>query len=297
MNEVHILETGREARHPRIVEFLSSLFSNIGRFERALIDRLSFENIDFTRDGTSYHFDMVRGLLVPKIGEKTSLMLRILEDTDLSPEQIQSVKIEAFKVVDISMDVGTKRDVDRVWLKLNDGRQAVMTVSLDKEPVAHKDDSPSLEEAETLGGIDTDKAWCVQKLYGSTLIEDAKGSRGLICKEYLDGVMLGNYVINREETSRKFGEKHLSRIVAATTDMLANSLEVIGGVPRDSNMFNVIIGTKEDGGMLARYCDVESVRKDVAGISQEIAMLSSDFGPSGKEIVSTLKRKFPRLVV
>ncbi|MEK7094834.1 MAG: hypothetical protein AAB886_01875 [Patescibacteria group bacterium] len=293
MSGERISEVKKETPHWRFREFLSSFLPSLGSFECEVLKRLSFENIDFDRDDTTYHFDIVRGLFVPKEGEETSLMFRILQDTGLAPEQVQSVKIEAFKVADISMNVGTKRDVDRIWLKLDDGCQAVMTASLDKEPVQHIDESPSLEEAETLRGVNTDKAWCVQKLYGSTVIKDIHGLRGLICKEYLDGTMLGNYVIDREETVRTHGADCIPRIAESVTDMLINALDTIGGVPRDSNMFNVIVCT--NNGFHTRYCDVESIRKDTNGIVQEINMLASDFGPFGKEIILKLKKRFQEL--
>ncbi len=194
--------------------------------------------------------------------------------------------VESFDQADISFSIGTKRNVDRVYIILKDGREAVMTVSLDIDSYQRIEDSPSYQEKTVLEKNNFERAWSVQRYYGGkTVLLENKRKKFLICKEFLHGSMLANYLDDE-------GDEQLKMDTAvATGKMIANTLTKLNGIVVDSNPLNIII-IENDGKMLARYCDVERIECDPRSIALEVKRLGADFKGQETTLVNSIRQHY-----
>jgi hypothetical protein len=264
----------------------------LGPVERQILSKVELRNIDPDEEDQAYHLDILRGLIQADEELGASLIGHMLRETGLTPEEISRILIEKFRLEDISFGIGTKRNVDRIIMELTDNRVAAMTASLDVEPVEDLDNSPSYQEAMTLEHIDTKRAWCVQEYYGYTTLKDRRGERVLICKEFIPGQMLANATVDLEMGEERLGRKFLSDAAYAVGKMAANALTELGGLPRDSHPMNIIIDEDTNGNVIARYCDVEEIRRDALGIGGELRLLQAELGPYAKDFLRGLTEHF-----
>lgn len=264
----------------------------LGDFERQILDKVKFQNVDLSSPSSRYHIDMLRALIVRASEDEHSLLGKIVTDSGATEKDIQQVIVESFNQADISFGIGQKRNVDRIVLVMENGMVAEMTVSLDKEYVTDASASPSLREAAILSGRDQDRVWSVQQCYGSTVLEDKEGIRGIVCKEFLEGEMLANLLTDIEDAVARYGEDHLRNVARSVGKMIANALTEFGGVPEDSHSLNIIVTHPEGKDVQTRYCDVEGIRKDQKGITHELKMLKAEFGKFAEDFITSLREDY-----
>ena len=219
--------------------------------------------------------------------------MQIILESGLTDKPIERIIVENFQASDVSLDVGTKRDVDKFVVKFEGGAEMVMTVSLDKQSVAKKYQSPSLQETSVLEKVrHHDIAWSVQRWLGSTFIEDKDGTRGLICKEFIPGFMLANYTSDVAMAIDAYGLEAMRQLAYAVGRMVANVLVTLGGIPIDSNGLNIIVTEDSDGSPRTRYCDVEMLRTSKKDIKKEIGLIKRELAELGAEFVKGLKKNY-----
>jgi hypothetical protein len=216
---------------------------------------------------------------------------QIVRENYINIKNVQKVMVESFELQDIDLDLGTKRNVDLVTLILKDESELSITVSIDKYPTHDIHQSPSFQESQALSNIDTSKAWAVQRFFGYKTIEDSVDGRfkGLICKEFVPGEVLGNVTADLEIAKETHSEDAIKKLAYAVGKMFANCLNELGGVPRDSNSLNIIIVNSNLENPVTRFCDVEDVRRDDAGIRLELRLMVTEFGEFGREVVRGIK--------
>ena len=255
-----------------------------GPFEQRLLDTAEFRGINLDDPRNTYHRDILQGMLMRFEETKTSLIGQILQDQEnLSEQDLNAIHIESFGFEDIDLDVGTKRNVDKVTLKCNDHPDLVITASIDKERYRRQEDSPSMKETEILRMVkEPSLVWSVQRWYGSTLISDARGMRGIICKEYLPGVMLENFTLDIEETLLDNEPSVIADLAYQVGRTVANAKSGLGGMPTDSHPMNLIVD-ETDGGIRVRYCDVEGIVVVQDKAEREIDLLRKKFGDFAKD--------------
>ncbi len=273
-----LAEINHGGKRSAIDRLRQELWQTLGTVERQILKKVDLK--DFVPDDTStaHHLDILRGLVSIDTELGTSLINHMLTETGLTVEDLERVIIERFTLEDLSFEIGSKRKVDRVILELVDKCVAVLTASLDIEPVSNIEASPSWQEARTLADVNFKKAWCVQECYGYATLEDERGTRVLICKEFIPGQMLENFFVDFSTSLERHGAPYLQRVAYTVGKMVANALTELGGIPRDSTPMNIIIDEDTEGGIIARYCDVEDIRRDTRGISWELHLIASDLG-------------------
>lgn len=280
------LDSSSESRHNLIVALHQDLVNKIGRFEGELLEKVEFANVDLDDPKNAYHIDVLKALVVKGLVDHESLVSGILKKFGLTKENIQQVIIESFTVEDIGLDIGTKRNVDLFRIILNDNKEVSFTVSVDKYGNENIENSPSISEAKTLKNIYTAKMQCVQKYFGHTAYIDSQGlSRGVICKEFLPGMMLGNYTADLQFAVEQMGAQAIKNIAYATGKMIGYSMKNLGGIPSDSNPLNIIIDQSADGEISARFCDVEALRTNNKDIEHETGALKNCFGRFQKDFL------------
>lgn len=262
-----------------------------GDFERDLYDMAEFVDIDIDDPENEYHRDMLLGVLKRSEETGTSLLGQILrEQEDLTEDDIAKIVVEGFNFRDIDLDLGTKRNVDRISLVCKDMRTLEMTVSIDKEPAAEDATTPTLQETEVLSNVKEPLlTWSVQKWFGTTTFRGEDGMHAIICKEYLPGTVLSALTHDLDMGVAQYGEEFVRQIAHAVGKMIANARAGLGGIPMDSNSFNIIIDTREDGSVVARYCDVEKVRTSQSEIAREISLIKQEFGKYAADVERGIK--------
>lgn len=275
-----------------LLELQQELALKLGQFEKQILDKVKLPDIDLDDDDSQYHIDMLRALVVRGEDEQ-SLLGRITAEAGMTEKDIQRIRVESFRQEDVSFDIGTQRNVDLVTLEIEGGKEAVMTVSMDREEVEDIVDSPSYSEYEAISDVDSEKSWCVQDVYGFTEVESAEGVRGLICKEFLPGQMLEDILIEAQVDPESVREGLIETLAAQAGRMIANALQELGGVPTDSNGLNIIVPIAEitDKTRL-RYCDVEDIRTDAKGLKHEITLLKKQFGKFGDAFMQAIREHY-----
>ncbi|MEK7583859.1 MAG: hypothetical protein AAB490_01325 [Patescibacteria group bacterium] len=271
-----------ELRQAQLLKLEQRLRLKTGKFEKQILERV--ELIDINLDESPYHTDMLGALIVRDSEKKKSLLGRIVEESKLSDKPIQKIIVERFSMEDISLDIGTKRNVDVITIVFEDDKELTLTVSLDKEAVDSIEKSPSYQEAQTLQRKGTADTWAVQKYYGMEKVEDSKGVRVAICKEFLDGPMLANTTTAIDPYMSEQEQAKTKRLAYATGRMVANTLTHLGGIPKDSNPLNIIILHGDADDEHTRYCDVEEIVTDEEGIRNELDRLKNEFQEYGGEL-------------
>ncbi|MEK7616239.1 MAG: hypothetical protein AAB420_03485 [Patescibacteria group bacterium] len=282
---------GFELRLRQKSELDLRLEQKFGDFERDLWDTAEFQDIDIENPKNAYHRDMLQAILLRSPETGTSLIGQILrEQEDLREEDIDKIIVESFQFDDIDLDLGTKRNVDRVVLVCKDMRTLTMTVSIDKARVENIYDSPTMQETNTIQEIkDPLLTWAVQKWYGTTVVKDGKGIRAVICKEYVPGTILNALTLDLEVAEMEYGEQFIRQVAYAVGKMIANVRAGFDGIPIDSNPFNIIIDTKDDGNITARYCDVERILTEPQEMNREISLIKKEFGKYAEEVERGIK--------
>ena len=274
----------------QLLELRERLEQRVGDFERQILEKV--ELIDIDLDKSPYHIDMLQSLLVRESEEHDSLLGSIIKKKELTKMPIQKIIVESFNMEDIGLDLGTKRNVDAVTLVFEDDKQFSMTVSLDKDAVSEEGDSASYKEAAIPQQTDATASWSVQEYYGSQVLRDESGVRTLICKEFLDGQMLGNLTSEIFPAMTEEEKARMSRIAYAVGKMIANALTTLSGIPRDSNGLNIIIKESAGDVFTARYCDVEEIQKTPQALSKELKLLYRDFGEFGDEMLRGIREHY-----
>ncbi|OGY91288.1 MAG: hypothetical protein A3B31_00845 [Candidatus Komeilibacteria bacterium RIFCSPLOWO2_01_FULL_53_11] len=282
MNLEQKLGVSLELRQAQLIKLEQRLSQKTGKFEKQLLKKI--ELIDIDLDESPYHVDMLGVLVVRESEEKKSLIGSIVEKSELSDKPIQKIIVERFSMEDISLDIGTKRNVDVITIVFEDGKELTLTVSLDKEAVDSIEKSPSYQEAQTLRQKGAGDTWAVQKYYGMEKVEDKEGLRVAICKEFLDGPMLANATTAIDPYMSEEEQARAKRLAYATGRMVANTLTQLGGVPKDSNPLNIIIIREDTADEHTRYCDVEGIVTDEEGIRSELDRLKNEFKEYGGEL-------------
>lgn len=261
-----------------VQQLRQELGKTLGKFEGQILDMVEFVDIDLDEPQSQYHLDMLRTLLVRESEEQNSLLGDVVAKRGLTEKEIQKITVESYKMEDLGFDIGTKRNVDLVKLVFEDGKELIMTVSMDKAALSDLAFSPSTIEANTLGRVNNPSAWCVQQYFGYRVSEDKEGKKGIVCKEYLPGHMLANYTFDVEMTVEQYGQETMIGIARAVGEMARNALDTLGGIPVDSNPYNIILYQTEEERLYTRYCDVEGIRADEKGIKHELGLLRQQFG-------------------
>lgn len=275
------LDMSQHLEQKILLSLIEKLEQRIGIFEKQILEKAEFVDIDLEGEASQYHVDMLESLVVRELEDQDSLIACVVKSKHKTIADIEKLIVESFSLGDISFDIGTKRNVDVVTLIFSGDQSFTMTVSLDKERVIDMKDSPSFKESEILQNIDSDKTWAVQKYFGSIEVVDVDtgGKRFLICKEFLDGQMLGNFTTDLHNSEELYGKHNMERLAYATGKAVANILTELGGVPLDSNPLNLIVlGVVDSEEITVRYCDVEELRTDKAGINKEIVLIGKSFG-------------------
>src|SRR3989344_3751281 len=245
-----------------------------GPLEEQLFELARFERINLKDPRNTYHTNLLYSLLMINDETNTSLVGQILiEREELTEEDIEAIVVESFGFSDIDLDLGTKRNVDKVILKCRGEKELVMTVSIDKRTYKRQDHSPSVHETDVLSKVrNSTLVWSVQKWFGTTIVKNSRGIRGIICKEFLPGVVLANFTNSVEATLVDHDEHVVEEIAFQTGRMAQNAIIGLGGFPVDSNSLNIIINQDDEGNVSARYCDVEGLITDPVAIKHQIQL-------------------------
>ena len=264
---------------------------DVGKFEKQILKKVEFVGIDPEDHEAQYHYEILGTLVMRGVEDKESLLGQIVRKNFINIKDVQKVMVESFELQDIDLDLGTKRNVDLITLVLKNKNELSITVSIDKYAHDNIEQSPSFQESQALSGIDTSKAWAVQRFFGYKTIEDSVDGRfkGFICKEFIPGEVLGNVTADIEMAKETHTEEAVKKLAYAVGKMFANCLNEFGGVPRDSNSLNIIIVNSNLEDPVTRFCDVEDVRKDDAGIRLELRLMVAEFGEFGREVVRGIK--------
>ncbi|MBI2984137.1 MAG: hypothetical protein HYY50_00725 [Candidatus Kerfeldbacteria bacterium] len=117
----------------RLVQRLEQrLKMHVGHLERQLLKKVEYVNVDFEDPRSRYHVEMLGEFVFKESEGQPSFASQVLEANGVVEDQLEKVIIESFEQEDISLDVGTKRNVDRALLVLADGKTIAVTLSLDK---------------------------------------------------------------------------------------------------------------------------------------------------------------------
>lgn len=283
------LEQGLEQKLLLALE--QRLEKHVGNVEKQILEKIEFVNIDFHRPESRYHTEMLGEFLYRETEGEESFAGRVLREHGVNEQDLEKITIEGFEQEDVSLDIGTKRNVDRALLVLKDDRAIAVTMSLDKRGYKTAAESPSLQESQALAGVDAEKTWSMQRLYGSRAITKRGRVRGFVVKEFLEGSLLGEYTGGLPSPNAP--EAAVFRnIAAATGRSMANALETTGGVPKDANPMNWIVAEKEGLQFVVRNCDVEDIVRDTEGINHEIRALGKSFGPFQQEFRDALPEAY-----
>lgn len=285
-------ELRQELAQKLVMRLEHKLKLHVGNVERQLLKLVEFPNVDFEDPKSRYHMEMLSEFVYKERVEDRSLASEVLAVHGLTEDDLEKIEIESFDQEDISIDIGTKRNVDRARMVLADGRSVAVTLSLDKQGVNDSATSPSLSEAAALRGVDPTKVWSVQRLYGSRDVAKRGRHRGFVVKEYLEGTMLGNYF---QDTPPLDHPQHEIRemyhgIARATGRSFANAIEQLGGVPHDANPLNLIVGEDADRDFLVRNCDVEAIKHEIRSLGKVLGGYAQDFYA---EIPATFRPELP----
>lgn len=282
-------------REPRSVRFEDGPPPN-RPLEKRVWQKTVFKDIDMTDPKNYYHVDMLRGLMYqpsaldPRDPKKPSLIREIFTAEDALNGALDEVVVEAVVATDISFNVGTKRNVDRFLFRFSDGKEISVTVSLDRERYDRASDSASLAEAAVLSRMENN-VLAFQKYYGALSLPTVDGRRGLICKEYLPGVMLESVMKNQALLEGVGTSVSMQEVIQATAEMVAITLKQARGLPVDSHGMNVILHHDDRNQTLTgRYCDVEYVRNDVPGIRAEVGAMYRAFREHGSVFLRALDK-------
>lgn len=264
-----------------LLKLSQELKRHIGKFEKQILEKTEFFDINFDTESSKYHIEMLRSVVMKESKDEDSVIAQVVKIHNKNIDDIEKVIVESFSLGDMSFDIGTKRNVDLLTIVFNGGEYLAITVSLDKETFEDITESPSFQEAEILKNIDSSKVWSLQKYFASIEVKDKNGQkRFLNCKEFLEGQMLGNFMADLVFFEIQYGRSRMEELAYATGKAFANTLTELNGVPSDSNPLNLIVKGLEPGGeeIVVRYCDVEELVVDQAGIDHEVRLIHKAFG-------------------
>ena len=251
----------------------------LGKFEKQILEKVEFVDLALDLEESEYHIEMFKNLIMKESNDKDSLISLIVKSEYKNIVDIKKIIIESFTQGDTSFDLGMNRNVDLITIIFDDNQFFTTTISLDKEIFNDIKDSPSFKETQILKNIDSTKVWAVQKYLASIEINEKGKKKFLICKEYLEGQMLANIIVNLEISEQTYGRTNMEKLAYATGKTFSNILNELGGVPSDSNPLNLIVNdfmeTKE---IIVRYCDVEELRTKPIEIKHEINLMCNSFG-------------------
>lgn len=217
-----------------------------------LIKKIALSGIDLSDPKNAYHLDMLRALF-----QKEKMIYDVAAQLGIDFTGVRKIKVQVFKVADISMDIGTRRDVDLVTLETDRG-EINFTISLDKEPYRHVGESHSRQEANILMSSNTSPGrWATQRGLGFTSVEINGRQHGTSAKEFLPGVMLTGFTEMVGTSEEQMLAPDLRVIAFNHGRMVGNILQTTGGFPRDMTPENVIVN--DENGVTCRTCDLNGV--------------------------------------
>ena len=242
---------------------------NLSDTDRALLWRTEILNCDPLNPDHAYHYEIIGALFSPVQTDGLAHTQRkyiydILEKIGLPPEEINKIVIEGALLVDnISFDLGTRREVDRITVIDSSGKRYSFTASLDKEAHSGEGLTHSEEEFNTLLPIHM-LAWrVVQALYGICRKPvGASNHRAIIFKEYLEGVALGLIYENLTLEQKQ-------AVAAKVGEMLGRFYGLTDSAPGDMNNLNVIVNDTAEG-ISCRICDLSNTEKNKKKIALTI---------------------------
>lgn len=246
----------------KIIEHLLKHGISLTENDIELIKKIDFPNIDLNDPANQYHLDMIRALfqkpendgLPHRLGKN---LYDVIDKMGLNLDQVRGIKVEIFKVEDISLDVGSRRDVDLVTLE-TDRDTITFTVSLDKAPFRHVGESHSRQEANVLMSQNTSQGrWATQRCFGFVTVEINGRPHGSVLKEFLPGVMLSNHIQIIGSPEEDMYARDLCIIAFNHGRMIGNIIGTTGGFPIDMTPENVIVN--DNDGVTCRTCDLSSV--------------------------------------
>lgn len=205
-------------------------------------------------------------------------------------EDAATVSMEKMTMEDIGKDYGYKRDVYLVTIYLSDGKKMRFTASIDRNWYLSREEfSPSLSEAHLLLTFKHplyDMGCETLQRYGSAVALGKGGSkgtrasirqisemecfRGVVFKEYVPGMMLGKYTYDSPCAEEIFGKDVVEHIAYRTGVAVARTINMTGGIPKDSHHYNLIVSPTDDGDLSVRYCDTEDLVQKHTSVIREI---------------------------
>ena len=233
----------------------------------AIIGKIALVDIDLTQPENEYHLHMIRALFqnVERDGlphRKEKYIYDIADRLDINLDQAHQVKVDIIQVEDISMNIGTRRDVDRICIVTEQG-EVSFTISLDKKPYAHINESHSKQEADVLiPYASSQNLWATQDCFGFTTIRIAGRAHGVIFKEYLPGVMISNHTTIVGSGYERDFARDLPIVAFSHGRMVGNIIDQTGAFPEDMNPENVIIDDTTE--VVCRTCDLSGLERDFA---------------------------------
>jgi len=251
----------------KVIEYLHQNGIKLTADDVELLKRLDLANIDLSGPRSQYHLDIIRALFQKPENDglphrRDTLLLDVADQLEVDVGRVRGIKVEVFRLEDISLDIGTRRDVDLVTLETDKG-DLTFTVSLDKDPHQVAGESHSRQEANTLMSSNTSQGrWATQRCYGYVTVRIGGRPRGVIVKEFLPGVMLGTYTgyIGRPEEA--VISESLRVLAFAHGRMIGNIIQTSGGFPVDMTPENVIVN--EQDGVTCRTCDLSGIDRNGA---------------------------------
>lgn len=236
----------------KIVEDLIKNGIALSKQDCELIKKITLSGIDLNDPKNQYHLDMIRAMF-----QKEKMIYDVAGQLGIDFTGVRKIKVEVFKVANISMDIGTRRDVDLVTLETDRGK-INFTVSLDKEPYRHVGESHSRQEANILMSSNTSQGrWATQRCLGFTSVEINGQPHGAITKEFLPGVMLTGFTRVVGTPEEEMLAPHLRVVAFNHGRMVGNILQTTGGFPIDTTPENVIVN--DEKGVSCRTCDLNGV--------------------------------------
>jgi len=197
-----------------------------------------------------------------------------MSELEINSEVIEKIAIEKMKLEDISLEMGTRRNVDHVEIGLKD-KVYSFTVSIDRRPLEETGRSESLEEAKVLAQLSKKHIKALQRYFGSSKI-NRKGKRGVIFKEYLSGYVLENFTALIGTEYEKEKKDLLSKIALSCGEMIGEFYKETKSLPQDLHGLNIIINEEEEE-IISRLCDVSGLAYGPREILHELSFLFEEF--------------------
>ena len=289
---------------------LQNLTLRMGVFEQQIISNAEFvdgiqEKLEQSGNvENTMYYKILRSLIVRKSEKDISLVGEMALAAGICQGDVQKVIVEHFQMGELGYELGTKRYVVKIKLVLKGGKCMEASVSLDREATTEEEPSPSLEEAETLGDADPEKAWCLQRLLGYKVQPHGKKFLTIIAKEFLRGRMIFalGFTASGMPSQLPKGDRILAQVAYAVGKAVRNALGELGGIPNDSNPMNIIAIHDDSNGVHARWCDAEGLARDKRSIEHEIRLLRESMGPYAQKFDAGMEDDdhqftFPPLVI